>query len=78
MGEPIGYLYYSPNFSLKQVFKAFAPRERYQVVEAILKGGGAYSIKSLWTNLKLANTICLVISGRHVIATQGLDPKERG
>jgi len=31
---------------------ALAPRDRYQVVEAILKKGGASSIKSLWLKLK--------------------------
>jgi hypothetical protein len=31
---------------------AFAPRDRYQVVEAILKKGGASSIKRLWPKLK--------------------------
>jgi len=76
--SPGVWYYYTTNKTAEQLKKAFAPRDRYQVVEAILKRGGAYSIKSLWTNLKLANTICLVISGRHVIATQGLDPKERG
>jgi hypothetical protein len=51
----MGYIQYTTKTEIWQVYmvyQAFAPRDRYQVVEAILKKGRASSIKSLWKKLK--------------------------
>jgi len=58
---------FSNNYSLKeqpcQLLAALAPRDRYQVMEAILTKGGASPLKRLWEKIKkeephLWQTLC--------------------